>query len=76
MKCPLMTLATLANSDTGTDFYGDADDCIGKNCAWWLPEAEMCAMKALGMQAWSRGEDAAVERARRDREVDDYEDRH
>jgi len=73
MKCPLFILATLANSDPGVDFQSSADDCIGDGCAWWIPEAEMCAVKAFGMLAWSRGEAEAAAKAHRDREINDYE---
>lgn len=55
MICPLQaTPAQLAwqhRADHGVDPGALDSDCIQELCAWWIPGAEMCAAKAMGMAA-------------------------
>jgi len=54
MICPALSHANTYSYET-TDGQSTTTDlqeaeCIGERCAWWIPDADMCAMKALGME--------------------------
>ena len=56
MICPLFVAGMLADPQVGAD--GEPLDsnlplarCVEDECGWWIPEAEMCAAKAMGMAA-------------------------
>ena len=81
MICPLLACGVLATPDQGKlsrlnlageqeQRAGDrASECLKEACGWWIPGAEMCAVKALGMQA-------ASTKISLDVKIDAYEEGH
>lgn len=72
MICPLLrtgaNAAPLRAFTTETDF-DRASACLEGGCAWWVPEAKLCAVVTLGADALT----AVVERRRK---IDRYEESH
>ncbi len=48
MICPLLELGAFYDKDAPRE---DATECLGKNCAWWLPDIQMCAIKDLALES-------------------------
>lgn len=51
MKCPLLLVGIIANSETDVYFEDDAGDCLEKNCAWWDeslgPANSACCVRSI-----------------------------
>lgn len=70
MICPLYESAGYSLSAEAAE---DLDfSCDKESCAWWVPSAECCAIRALGEWFATGVKNQAV----LDRKVDQYEDSH
>lgn len=47
MKCPLFTAAEISHEP---EFKPAANDCLKEECAWWLVDVNLCAMKELALE--------------------------
>ena len=82
MICPVLAAGVLATpttwhlsklnlaSDSAEVRAADrASACLESDCAFWIPEAGMCAVKAIGMQAASTTISMSMK-------INEYEDTH
>ena len=47
MKCPLIAVAIVRELG---EPLGDEADCLKEECAWWLDNIQMCALKDLALE--------------------------
>ncbi len=70
MICPLLRAANapVRRSLTGQEFE-ERSECREAACAWWVPEADACAVRALVVEL-------NLAREERNQKIDAYEGRH
>jgi len=57
MKCPLLKITRPGLMNPAAH---PQDDCLGEECAWWIPEFERCAMTDVAVSLSAVAEHLSV----------------